>query len=840
MLPEAVPTKNQGEITMSDGVKLLAGAAGVALAMTSAAATAQIADASGATLAAVGENDVVVTGTRRSGVRVADSAAPIQLFDSDALSRVGQPNLNQILTQLTPSFTAEAFGGDASNLTLTARLRGLSPNHVLILVNGKRRHGTANLHVSAGPYQGGASPDLDVIPPEAIERIEVLQDGAAAQYGSDAIAGVINIILKSDRSGGSASVTAGQYYKGDGDTLAATARLAVPLGENGFLDVTGLHRFHDFSQRAGAERRVAAPDGSLLTGVPAAWAAIPGFPFLNPIIGDARSSLTAGTFNAGYDFGGIQAYSFGSYGRRVARANEQYRLPNRVSQVVGGTTIYPFPNGFVPQLGLEEDDYSITGGLRGQALGWDWDLSATYGRDIARISTLNSANASLYADTGFTPRDFYDGAFIATQLTANLDLRRDIELGLAAPVTLAIGGEHRRDTYEIRAGDAASIYKEGGQSYPGFQPSDAGRHSRSGWAAYIDIATKPVARWSIDLAGRYEHYSDTGDTVIGKFTTRYDFSPAIALRGTVSTGFRAPTLAESYYSATNVSPTTAVIQLPANSAAARLVGFAPLKPEHSTSFSAGLVLRPIDRLVVTLDAYQIGVRDRITGSGLQLGKSGTNVINQNVLDAIAAHGNVIDPTATFVGVSAFANGFDTRTRGVELSATYPTELPFAHVDWSLSANYNQTRVTRNRLGDLLNPSAIGYLETASPRFKGILGLNAKRGRISVNLRETLYGSTRALVSPSGAAPFYEAKVGTAPITDLEVTLATRLGIDLSVGANNLFNRRPETFGNVPGSTTTPTAGPVTIAGAQVYNAPATFSPYGINGGYYYGRIAVHF
>ena len=785
--------------------------------------------------------DIVVTGTRRAGVRAADSAAPVQVIDAATLARVGQPNLNQILTQLAPSFTAQGFGDDASNLTLTAKLRGLSANHVLILVNGKRRHGTANLHVTNGPFQGGAAPDLDLIPPESIARIEILQDGAAAQYGSDAIAGVINIILKSDRSGGAASVTAGQYHAGDGETAAGSLRLAVPLGQHGFLDVTGFHRFHDFSRRGGADRRLVAPDGTPLAGVPVAWRSISGYPNLNRIAGDARSSLTTGVVNAGYDFGAVEAYGFGSYARRVARANEQYRLPSRVSRMVGGAAVLPFPDGFAPQLGLKEEDYSITGGVRGRAGEWNWDLSGSYGRDRARISTLNSANASLYDDTGFTPRDFYDGSFTATQLTANLDLKREIAIGLATPLTLAFGGEYRRDTYEITPGDAGSTYKEGGQSYPGFQPTDAGRYDRDAWGGYANLIVQPAAHWTVDLAGRYEHYSDAGETVIGKLTSRYDLSPAIAVRGTASTGFRAPTLAESYYSATNVSPTAALVLLPANSAAATLVGFSPLRNEKSTSVSGGLVLRPVERLTITLDAYQVAVRNRIAASGAILGKFGTTVLNQSVLDAIAARGNVIDPSATFVGVAAFTNGVDTRTRGIELAIAYPVETPFATLDWSLTANYNHTKITRNRLGDaLFDTVARSNLETASPRFKGILGLLAQHGPVSFNLRETVYGASSAFATPTGTSPYYRIRNGAALLTDLEATYAAPAGFRLTIGANNLFDRRPDTAGLVPGSVTTPTEGPVIVSGAQVYDSPTSISAYGINGGYYYARIGVTF
>jgi iron complex outermembrane receptor protein len=791
---------------------------------------------------ATDQSTIIVTGTRTTGLKAADSPAPIQLLGADTLQRVGQPNLNQALAQLVPSFTAETFGGDAANLTLTARLRGLNPNHTLILVNGKRRHGSASLHVLGGPYQGAASPDLDLIPAAAIERIEILQDGAAAQYGSDAIAGVINIILKKDRSGGTASVTGGSYYQGGGDTFAQTARFAVPLGDKGYFDLTAFHRWHDFSVQGGADRRLAAPDGTPLTGNPSSWTSIPGFPELNPIVGDAKSHLTTGFYNAGYDFGGVEVYSFGSYGRRVARANENYRLPNRISRTVGGVTTLFAPSGFVPQIGLVEDDYSFTGGVKGETAGWSWDLSGTYGQDRTKFSTLNSANASLYTDTGFTPTDFYDGSFAATQYTGNLDIKRDVDVGFAEPLTIAFGGEYRWDRYVVKAGDAASRYGSGAQSYPGFQPSDAGSHSRKAGSGYIDLATKPVENWSVDLAGRFEHYSDFGSKVIGKLTTRYDFSDAFALRGTVSNGFRAPTLAESYYSNTNVSPTSAVVQLPANSAAAAIIGFGSLKPEKSTNFSAGLVAHPTGGVTFTLDLYQISIKDRIAASGTILGLNGTTVVNQKVIDAIKANGNSLDPTVTFVGASVFANGINTRTRGIEAALSYTSVFDIGRIDWSLTGNYNKTVITANKLGAaLFNDIAASNLEKASPRYKVNFGALFTSGAFTVNLRETLYGKSSQLTSPSGSAPFYNQKIGTAGITDLEVAFKPASLIEFAVGANNLFNKRPPVQNNfVPGTTTTATSGPTLVSGGQVYDAPYTFSPYGINGGYYYGRVTLNF
>lgn len=810
----------------------LAGVSGLALicAMPSLAqAPVQLAAAD-----SIGTGTIIVTGTRQKGLKVEDSAAPIQVVDSETLSHVGQASLNQALTQIVPSFSAEGFSGDTGNLTLAARLRGLSPNQTLILVNGKRRHGTANLHIDSGPFQGSAAPDLDLIPPEAIGHIEILQDGAAAQYGSDAIAGVINIILKSDREGGAASFTGGSYYAGGGEQLAETARIALPIGDNGFFDLTGFHRFHAFSQQGDGDVRLVNPDGSPVAGNPSSWSSISGYPKLNRIIGDPRSNLTTGAYNAGYDLGGIELYSFGTYGRRTAQSYENYRVPTRISRTVDGVTTYPFPDGFSPKEGLIEDDYSVTGGARGHSGQWTWDLSATYGKDKDRIYTRDSANASLYSETGHTPTDFYDGSFAASQLTANLDITRQLDLGLAKPLNVAFGGEYRRDTFAIGQGDDASIYKEGGQSYPGFQPTDAASHSRRAWSGYVDISANPVEAWTIDLAGRYEHYSDFGSAKIGKLTTRYDFSPAFAIRGTVSTGFRAPTLAEEYYSATNAAPTFAVVQLPPNSQAAAILGFKPLKPEKSTNFSAGFVAHPAAGLTISLDAYQIKIRNRIAATGTILGGASNGALGQLVLDAIAAHGNVLDPTVSYVGVSLFTNGVDTRTRGLDFAADYASHLGIGRIDWSLTATYNRTKITRNRLGDaLFNEQSQQYLTSASPRYKIGLGALFTSGAFTANLRETLYGPSTVDLTPD-AANFYRSHIGVAAITDLELGYKLTRNIQLAIGANNLFDKKPPVTPLVPGGGTS------TISASLVNNTPLTYAPYGINGGYYYGRVTVTF
>ena len=812
-------------------------------------------------------SEIIVTGTRATGITAAESAAPIKVLGAEELSHVGQPNLNQILTQLVPSFTAQAFGGDTANLTLSARLRGLSPNHTLVLVNGKRRHGTANLAVLGGPYQGAAAPDLDFISPDSIARIEVLEQGAAAQYGSDAIAGVINIILKSDDEGVSGSATAGESYKTGGATYAGTVHLATKLGDDGFVNVTVFHRYHDFTQVGGLDRRVTDINGNLLTSTttPALSAAqqalyknIPGFPYVNRINGDAESHLTNAQYNAGYKFGTVEAYSFGSYSKRIASAYENLRVPDRIiaSPVLGVGGVLGAPgsivfdpdgdnpsNGFNPREGIREDDYSGTAGLKGEIGGFRWDLSSTWGQDKNLIYTLDSANRSLFIDTHFTPTNFYDGSFTATEWTSNLDLAKEFEVGFAEPITVAGGFEYRKNIYKIGSGDPGSIYKEGGQSYPGFRPSDAGSHDRNNKAIYGDVALTPVDGLKLDGAVRYEDYSDFGSKVTYKATGRYDFNEAIALRGTVSSGFRAPTLAESYYSATNVSPTSAFVQLPANSAAAKLLGFQNLQPEKSQTYSAGVVLRPAPRLTITADAYQVAIKNRILGTGTLFSSGGARNFDL-VKTAVIANGNVLDPTVTQTGVNLFANGADTRTRGVDVVFSYFSDFDdYGKVNWTLAGTYNKTTITKLKPGpvltdttgkaaavDLFDATSRSNLTDASPKVKVVASAFYTIGDFSTTLRTTLYGKSSSLASPDGGT-YYRQKIGTAAIVDLEVNYHLTKSITVSGGANNVFNKRPPIVGLVPGTTNN-----TLVNGGNVLDAPLTFSPYGINGGYYYGRI----
>ena len=774
---------------------------------------------------------VIVTGTRAAGLSVEDSASPIQVLDAASLARTGQPDLIQALAQNLPSLNAQAFGSDMANMTLSARLRGLSPNNTLVLVNGKRRHGTANLAVLGGPYQGGAAADLNYIPVAAIDRIEVLQDGAAAQYGTDAIAGVINIILKSNSRGGSANVNGGGYMDGGGHTGDGMANIGLSPFGDAFLSLTVESKYHGFSERGGIDPRVIDP--ATVAAMPSLVDA-PGYPRLNRIQGDAQYRQHIFAANFGVDLGPDSAlYSFATYGKKEARAWENYRMPNRLPQ------IYPF--GFSPQETFDEEDYAFTLGVKGKVFGdWRWDLSSTYGKDVARLGVANSANISLWQDTGATPLEFDAGQFRASQWANNFDLSREFEVGWATPLTLALGLEHRRDTYAIVAGDAASRYKEGSQSYPGFSLTDAGSHDRDNKAAYINLAAQPLAGWTVDIAGRFEDFSDFGNAKVGKLTSRYDFSPAVAVRATYSNGFRAPTLAESYYSATNVSPRSAFVQLAPNSPGARLVGIDGLKPEASTNISAGLVFNPAPNAAITLDAYQITIRDRIVGSGALYGSGGA-VNAPAVTAAILANGNVLDPTVVQTGINIFSNAVNTRSRGLEAVATLGSNHgAYGRVDWSLAANYNRVEVIKiNQAPSQLQPqtlldaTAISHLETASPRVRVNLGALWKMGPWTVNLRENYFGKSSEQFSTDGAV-YYENRIKPKLLTDLELSYQVSRAWTVSLGANNLFNEYPNQVN------------PAVLAEqrANLDNGAVTiypaFSPFGINGGYYYARASVKF
>jgi iron complex outermembrane recepter protein len=811
---------------------------------------------------------VIVTGTRATGVDVYDSSSPIQVLAAEEIQSAGKPDLMSALANIVPSFTAQAFGGDMANQTLQAKLRGLSPNHVLVLVNGKRRHTTGSLAILGGPYQGGAGVDLNFIPVDSIDHVEVLTDGAAAQYGTDAIAGVINIIQKKQPTGGNVNYSHGGNYAGDGDTSNFSGDLGLEATSGSFVNIAAEYREHAHTNRGDIDPRVVyAPNLATFPGSNMPFAK--GYPYLNQIFGDAAYEIKLVSLNAGIPIGdNAELYASGTWGDKHAASFENYRVPTRVSYLDPdtGERTYLHPFGFNPREETEESDHSATAGFKGDVGTWNYDISTTYGKDEINLFTRDSANATLYATTGQTPTNFFDGRYTMTQWTSNADITKEIDIGLTAPMNLAFGAEYRKETWTADPGDAASRYFEGGQSFPGISTSDSGNHDRDVTAAYVDVVISPLEKLRLDIAGRYEDYSDFGNTTVGKLSARYELTDAFALRGTVSTGFRAPTLAEEFYSATNVGPRTAFVQMPPNAPASALLGLGSgLQPEKSTNYSVGFVFRPDKAMSLTVDAYQVEVRNRIAATSTFYGTIGGELFSQAIVDAIIANGNVLDPEVTAegdTGINLFTNGVTTRTRGLDVAFDYGMELGSANVNWSVAATYNETEVTSVRatpteLGDqaLFDKVALSDLTDTAPKFLLNLGARFAWDRLSFSVHELVYGKTSEFENDGGeVASFYgtnvpagtpdpdpitglrymKTEIPVTPITNLELSFEAMESLSLNIGATNVFDKFPNRRNS-------------TLRAAQfgsndnsAVSGLPSFSPFGINGAYYYGKLVYKF
>ncbi len=804
---------------------------------------------------------VIVTGTRQRGIKALDSPAPIQVIASDQLAKTpSTPDLIQTLATVVPSLdTTTGGGGDLSNLTLQAALRGLSPNDTLVLINGKRRHTTANIGIAAsGEFTGGAGADLNFIPVDAIDHIEVLTDGAAAQYGSDAIAGVINIILKKGYDGGNLQTSYGAYQDGGGKTDDVTGNVGFQPVDGSYLNITGEVRNHGYTVRDEALDYILNPNSTSglypvagLKPIDSNALNAPGWPILNRIGGDAQYDLKLTEFNSGFKLDDdVEFYSFGTYGQKTANTIENYRLPHIAAYTdpATGQTEYQYPFGFTPLESIDETDYGVTAGVKGVLSSWNWDLSTTYGRDYNEFYTLNTSNTYEYSLTGYSPTDFYDGSFKATQWTNNLDLDREFDVGLAAPLNVALGAEERRDAYVIGAGIPWSYEEGGAAAFQGFSPTDAGGHSRTNDAGYIDLADDVIGGLRLDLAGRYEHFSDFGDAKSGKLTARYDFSPQFALRGTISNGFRAPTVAEEYYTKSSTSPTSTGVTLASDSAAAGLLGLGKLQPETSVNYSLGVVFKPVSNFTGSLDVYQINLDHRIVSTTDLYYLLNGVVVSPLVEQAVKLNGNQLNPTFTSVYVSLFTNGVDTSTQGADLVLDYLTDFDrLGSVDWFVNSNYNNTTITGIRSTPaqlaaqgltILDASSFAGLSDGLPKYNINFGAVWTYDRLSVSLREVIHDTTNVLESDDGATTpgkitYYPVQSGVIPITNVDVGYDVLKSLRLSVGAVNVFNRYPDKLN------------PLLLAALQ--SAGYTFaanqytpSPIGINGGYYYVKATYSF
>ncbi|MDO7926656.1 TonB-dependent receptor [Pseudomonas sp. KFB-139] len=767
---------------------------------------------------------VVVTGNRGAEQRtVTSSPVPIDVVSARQLQSTGKPGLMEALSAVIPSLTLpEKTGWDASGMARAPNLRGLSAAEVLVLVNGKRRHTSATLNIN-GINTGAAPADLDFIPISAIDHVEVLRDGAAAQYGSDAIAGVINVILKADTSG-TAVTNAGIGYDGKKQTVQQSLNKGFEIGDGGIVQLALDARSQNDDNKASANGYTY--DQALDLAGKSTYGGY-GTPKIN--------LLTLG-YNAELPVSDdLSLYSFTTYSRRKAEQGQNFRLPTITNTITTGPNGYP--GGYVPIWYIDEEDFQAAFGAKGQVGEWDWDLSSTYGRNEAEQGTERNQNPSLGEAT---PNNFTSGTWIATELTTNLDFKRGFDIGLQKPLDLSYGFEHRRDGYEVQEGDWAS-YANGGycvspgncassgaQVTNGISPDEASSATRNSVASYVDVGFNPIPQWYLGTALRYEHYNQgVGATRSGKLTTRYDFTPEFAVRATVSNGFRAPSLANSLFSArsTTYGVVNGVYQsinfgvLPVASDAARALGAEDLKPERSTNFSLGFTLTPTERLSLTADAYVINIRDRITLTGTLLGSEVTQVLLDNGINSTS-------------GGQYFINGADTRTKGVDVVGNYRQDLgAFGSVKWTAAFNWNQTEILSYKasttiLGtsyDLMDREARNDVTGIQPKTKLILGGDWSIDKFNINLALTRYGSYKEVNDSNDRSldRIYAAKW----ITDLDVGYNLTKDLNIAVGAKNLFDVYPKKQG-IPSNTMTSSYG--------------TYSPFGFTGGYYYTRLTYAF
>lgn len=838
-----------------------------------------------------GLEKIAVVGTRNAPRSAVDSPVPLDIIDAQALSSQGNSDVLSMLSAMVPSLNVNDQPiNDASSLVRPANLRGMSSDHTLLLLNGKRRHRSAVITFLGGGLSDGAQgPDISVIPAYALKQVEVLRDGASAQYGSDAIAGVINFVLNDAREGGSAALKVGGFSEGDGELFQIQLNKGFALGEHGFLNTTAEYR-----QQNGTSRSVQRNDAQALIDQGNSFIAFP-----SQVWGalDVNEDFKL-ALNTGADLSSTsQFYSFATAARREINGGFYFRNPqtregvfSRTNPNTGGRRLIVadldgldngiacpsitlsndnvldnanyqliadnstelgancfafnewFPGGFTPRFGGTITDASIAMGVKQElSAGWAMDISAALGYSDIEYVISNTVNPSLGPQS---PTTFSPGGVSQVERTFNLDFTKLIQTIFDDPVSIAVGVEWRKETYFQKAGDEASYiagpfaleppiglsqgFSIGSNGFPGYQPQSAGHWSRSNWAMYADLEFYVTDSWQFGVATRVEHFSDFGSTFDGKLSTRYKLNDTFALRGSVNTGFKAPTVGQSNV----INVTTAYglngledqATLPPTDLISLQLGATPLTPEESANFSLGVVMQASDSFFATLDYFNIRLADRIsTTSAIPLTDDDVN--------ALIAQGR--PDAARYNSAKYFTNDFDTKTQGVDLVVNYN----FVLHDWSnallIAYNWTDTQVERVTLypaltdGEIqlqpnLTSARIRMLEDNLPAHRGSITLEQSRGVWAFTWRLNYYGK------------FYEdhldASAGLniygSPLTTFDAQLAWKILPDtqLKMGAQNLFDALPDE---------NPFKGEV----GALY--PPT-SPGGINGAFYYAGIEYSF
>ena len=797
---------------------------------TEAAQSAPVADA--ASTAAEGQ-DIIVTGTRATGRSRLDSVAPVDVLSGASLQRQGTTELATALATVAPSINfPRPSANDATDAIRPATLRGLSPDQTLVLINGIRGHTSANLNTNGTVGRGSAAVDLNTIPTVALDRIEVLRDGASAQYGSDAIAGVVNLRLREARSGGGAQVNYGFYdtqvdtargsrHVTGEHTVTASAWQGIGFGSDGFVTLSGEYLKRQPTNRADFDPRVTP---TRVTGR----------------YGDPEVEQFTGFVNAGTSLtDNLKLYAFGGYQDRDTRgaAFPRVRADNASAATITQLTLAGYPNGFLPIINTKSKDINSAIGLRGTVSDFDVDLSLSYGRNTVDFRTLNSAN---YAYGSSTPRNFYDGAVAYDQYVAGLDVTRKFDVFRS--LNVAFGIEGRREGYKITPGERASYdypagatdavagSAPGAQGFGGFAPRNATKRNRRSGSVYLDLEAQLTDALLIGLAGRAEDYSDFGSTANGKFSARYDVAPWFALRGTISTGFRAPSLQQQYFTQVASVVTNGVPILtgtyPSVSPVGTALGGLPLEPEKSTNISLGTVIRA-GGFDLTVDAYSIRIRNQIgLSENITQSASQSAAVNAEIARLLAS---------TNTGATAarfFINGLASTTKGIDAVAHYRWRTESAGAfDFTLAGNINKIDVTRvptstatlNPAPTLFARSRVLTLEQGTPGEKITGTIDWSLDKLGALARVTYYGDVNQPGTlASGTADVH---TGQHAITDFELRYSAPKGAQIGLGVSNLFDVYPDRQIAANNSTG--------VLGFPYY------SPFGFNGRYLYARVGIN-
>lgn len=792
---------------------------------------------------------IVVTGTRVANRSALDTAVPVDVVDAEQLTQMGVSEVSQALSVSVPSFSFPRPGlADGTDTVRPATLRGLAPDQVLVLVNGKRRHQAALVNVNGTIGRGSTAVDMNTIPNAIIQSIEVLRDGASAQYGSDAIAGVINLRLKNASEGGAAGVTYGwrdteyktltaapppgatwsapevlRRSRSDGETLTVSAWKGLPLGDTGSLTIAAEYKDQERTERGGWDARAQYPlvNGSFDPREQT-------FNRFNSWYGEPELDQKTLFANMEYDLpSGASLYGWASWQSRKASSAGFYRRANDDRNVI---EIYP--DGFLPLISPDLTDLSAAFGVTWQLGDWEMDSSLTYGRNEMDFTIEHTLNRSLGPAS---PTRFDAGGFDYDQLTLNVSGVRSVEVAaLASPLNIAIGMEARRESYSISAGEPDS-YRNGGvtlpgggatqsgaQVFPGFRPANEVDEDRTAVGLYVDLEANLTQQLLASVALRGESYSDFGENLAGKLSLRYDFTDAFALRASVQNGFKAPSLPQQYFATTSTNfigdVPYDITTFPVDDPAAIALGATQLDAEESLNYSIGAVAR-LGNLTLTVDAYRIKIDDRIVLS--------ENLTQANVRQYLESQG--------FVGIGGgrfFINGVDTETEGLDIVASYPLSTDVGRFDFTVTANFNTTDVTRvpaTTQLSALDPAPVLFdrnnvltFEKGTPKDKYTAGVNWSLDRWGATLRATRYGE---VLSPD-PNPALDIMLSPATLLDLELRLGLTQKLQLALGADNLTDEYPDMLPPQNNGTGT--------------TSFSNYSPFGRSGRFLYGRLNYEF